>query len=82
MLTARVDFKLRGSKINDVINKIHLAEPIARDDIPRLPFIPEGVKNKPKYDKNDQNRRKLEKDLELENGGPGVYNVNLKSKYI
>ncbi|CAG8505733.1 4427_t:CDS:2 [Diversispora eburnea] len=48
LLTARVDFKLRGSKINDVINKIHLAEPVARDDIPR----------------------------------PGVYNINLKKKYL
>ncbi|CAG8728639.1 1735_t:CDS:2, partial [Acaulospora colombiana] len=39
---ARVDFKLRGSKINEVINKIHLAEPVARDDIPRPPVIPEA----------------------------------------
>ncbi|RHZ64126.1 hypothetical protein Glove_326g130 [Diversispora epigaea] len=83
LLTARVDFKLRGSKINDVINKIHLAEPIARDDIPRPPFIPEGVKkDKPKFDLNDPKRNKLERDLETENGGPGVYNINLKKKYL
>ncbi|CAG8671953.1 18078_t:CDS:10, partial [Cetraspora pellucida] len=81
LLADRVDFKLRGSKINDVVNKIHLAEPVARDDIPRPPHIPEGVKNRPKYDINDPNKPKLERNLEAENGGPGVYSVDLKKKY-
>ncbi|CAG8830251.1 9695_t:CDS:2, partial [Racocetra persica] len=81
LLAARVDFKLRGSKINDVINKIHLAEPVARDDIPRPPHIPEGVKSRPKFDINDPKRPKLERDLEAEGGGPGVYSVDLKKQY-
>ncbi|CAG8512761.1 3089_t:CDS:10, partial [Scutellospora calospora] len=68
LLAARVDFKLKGSKINDVINKIHLAEPVARDDIPRPPHIPEGVKSRPKFDINDPKRPKLERDLEAEGG--------------
>ncbi|CAG8437906.1 16802_t:CDS:10 [Acaulospora morrowiae] len=82
LLSTRVDFKLRGSKINDVINKIHLAEPVARDDIPRPPVIPEAVKGRPLYDMKDPKRRKLERDLEAEGGGPGVYNVDLKKKYM
>lgn len=81
MLAARVDFKLKGNKINEVINKIHLAEPIARDDIPRTPFIPEQVKGRPLYDMKDPKRRKLERDLEAEGGGPGVFSVDLKSEF-
>ncbi|CAG8654546.1 14342_t:CDS:10 [Gigaspora margarita] len=81
LLAARVDFKLRGSKINDVINKIHLAEPVARDDIPRPPHIPESAKNRPRFDINDPKRPRLERDLEAEGGGPGVYSVDLKKKY-
>ena len=37
------------------------------------------MKNRVPYDPNDPNRRKLERDLEAENGGAGVYNVDLKS---
>jgi nucleolar GTP-binding protein len=81
LLAARVDFKLRGNKINEVINRIHLAEPIARDDIPRTPFIPEQVKGRPTYDMKDPKRRKLERDLEAEGGGPGVFSVDLKSEF-
>jgi nucleolar GTP-binding protein len=43
--------------------------------------IPEGAASKPKYDWADPNRRKLEKDIEQENGGAGVYNVDLKKLY-
>ncbi|CAJ0909302.1 12150_t:CDS:10 [Entrophospora sp. SA101] len=82
LLAARVEYKLKGSKINDVLNKIHLALPQARDDIPRPPFIPEQVINKLSHVIKDPKRRKLEKDLEIENGGPGVYNIDLKKKYL
>ena len=33
LLAARVEMKMSGNKINDVINKIHLATPTARDGI-------------------------------------------------
>ncbi|KAG0165589.1 Nucleolar GTP-binding protein 1 [Apophysomyces sp. BC1034] len=82
LLAARVEMKMKGNKINDVINKIHLAQPAARDNIARLPNIPEGAKDRIKYDVNDPNRPKLAKDLEIENGGAGVYNVDLKKSYM
>lgn len=43
-----------------------------------MPNIPDGALNRVKYDPNDPNRPKLAKDIEAENGGAGVYNVNLK----
>jgi nucleolar GTP-binding protein len=45
LLAAQVEQKLKGGQINDVLNKIHLATPMARDDVPRLPFIPDAVKD-------------------------------------
>ncbi|KAI7847795.1 GTP binding protein 4 [Circinella umbellata] len=82
LLAARVEMKMSGNKINDVINKIHLATPTARDGIARLPNIPDGALSKTKYDPNDPNRPKLEKDLEVEAGGAGVYSVDVKKRYL
>ncbi|KAI8876621.1 GTP binding protein 4, partial [Backusella circina FSU 941] len=82
LLQARVEMKMKGNKINDVINKIHLAQPQQRDNIARLPNVPAEVATRVKYDLNDPNRRRLEKDLEIENGGAGVYNVDVKKKYL
>ena len=78
LLAARVEQKLKGSKIQNVINKLHLAQPVARDDRERPAFIPPAALNKMKYDQNDPNRPKLAKEIEVENGGAGVFNVNLK----
>lgn len=82
LLAHRVENKLKGNKINSVINRIHVAQPKARDDVERKPFIPEKVKEMKKYDKDDANRRKLQRDIELEEGGPGVYNINLKRECL
>ncbi|KAI0066176.1 GTP binding protein 4 [Artomyces pyxidatus] len=82
LLAQRVEAKLKGSKINTVINRIHVAQPKARDDVVREPFIPEAVKERKKYDKADPERRRLERDIELEQGGAGVYNFSLKKNYF
>ncbi|KAG1442982.1 hypothetical protein G6F56_010844 [Rhizopus delemar] len=82
LLAARVEQKMKGNKINDVINKIHLAMPQQRDNVARLPNIPTDVASRVKYDPNDPNRRVLEKDIEIENGGAGVYSVDVKKKYL
>lgn len=81
LLAQRVDAKLKGNKINTIINRIHVAQPKPRDEVVREPFIPEVVKLRKKYDKNDPDRRKLERDIELEEGGAGVYNINIKKNY-
>jgi nucleolar GTP-binding protein len=65
LLAHRVDTKLKGSKINTVINRIHVAQPKARDDV-----------------ENDPDRRRLERDIEAEEGGAGVYNINMKSTFL
>ena len=69
-----------GGRLGDVLTRIHVARPL--DGIVRESFIPEGVKNMKKYDKTDPERKILARDIEEEQGGPGVYNVDLKDKYM
>lgn len=67
-------------RLGEVLKRIHVAMPI--DGITREAYIPEAVKNRMKYDPNDPNRKKLQREIEEENGGAGVYNINLKEKYL
>ena len=68
-------------RLGDLLARIHVAQPLG--GVVRERFIPEAVRNGQvgKYDKSDPDRRKLEKDIEEENGGPGVYNIDLKKTY-
>jgi nucleolar GTP-binding protein len=79
LLAARVEQKLKGVKIQSVINKLHLAEPVKRDDRERPAFIPESVLNRSVA---EEEPKKLMRDIERENGGAGVFNVDLKANYI
>lgn len=81
LLAQRVEMKMKTGRVHDVLNKLHVAEPQSRDGRVRAPFIPEGMEHKVKYDKEDPHRAKLERDIEAEAGGAGVYNVDLKKKY-
>jgi nucleolar GTP-binding protein len=74
--------KLKGNKVNGILNKLHLAQPSQRDHKERPAFVPEAVKHRVKYDPLDPNRRKLAKEIEVENGGAGVFNVDLKGKRV
>jgi len=82
LLAHRVDAKLKGSKINSVINRIHVAQPVARDDVVRTPFIPDVVAERKKYDKSDPNRKKLLHDIEQEEDREGIFSINLKTNYL
>ncbi|RPB22988.1 P-loop containing nucleoside triphosphate hydrolase protein [Terfezia boudieri ATCC MYA-4762] len=89
LLAARVDQKLKaamgkasstGTEVENILSRIHVARPIG--GVEREPFIPKAALSKAKYDKTDPERRKLERDIEAEEGGAGVYNVNLKKNYL
>ncbi|KAG2187715.1 hypothetical protein INT44_005405 [Umbelopsis vinacea] len=81
LLAARVEMKMKGQKINDVINKIHLAEPVARDNVDRPAQIPQAAVGRARFDMKDPNRRRLERDIEAENGGAGVFSADFKKRY-
>jgi nucleolar GTP-binding protein len=80
LLEYRVSRKLRSKRIDDVINRIHVAQPVKRDEKVRSTSIPASVlemKAKKKAGITIEKRR-TEKDLEAEGGGPGIYDCNLR----
>lgn len=85
LLEARVEIKSKGNKARSdaVLNRVHVALPKSRDDVERKAFIPDGLKNaeRRKFDLNDPERRRTEKDEQEENGGAGVHNIDMKSEY-
>ena len=87
LLAERVSQKLKsgsntagtpGGRLGDVLARIHVAQPMGGV---RETFIPEAVKDLKKFDKNDPNRPRLERDLEEENGGAGVYSFDMQRDY-
>ncbi|KAJ1933654.1 Nucleolar GTP-binding protein 1 [Linderina macrospora] len=82
LLQQRVDMKLKGHKVSNVLNKLNVAQPGRRDTVDRPAFIPDAVQKRRKYNPEDPDRPRLERDLEAEGGGAGVFNVDLKKKYM
>ncbi|XP_029479682.1 GTP-binding protein 4-like [Oncorhynchus nerka] len=58
---------MKGKKVHDVLNRLHLAVPAKRDEKVRPPFIPEGTRIGRKTVEVDAPKRKtdLEKEEEL-----------------
>uniref|UniRef100_A0A7N8YH26 Nucleolar GTP-binding protein 1 n=1 Tax=Mastacembelus armatus TaxID=205130 RepID=A0A7N8YH26_9TELE len=75
LLAHRVDTKMKGKKVHDVLNRLHLAMPTKRDQKERPPFIPEGALIRRKAMEVDAPKRKLERDLELELGDDYVLDL-------
>ncbi|MCJ1485711.1 Nucleolar GTP-binding protein 1 [Schaereria dolodes] len=69
-----------GGRLGDLLTRIHVAQPL--EGILREPYIPDAVKNLQKFQKADSNRPRLAREIEEDEGGAGVYNVDLKQKYI
>ncbi|KAG7005551.1 nucleolar GTP-binding protein 1 [Physcia stellaris] len=69
-----------GGRLGDVLTRIHVAQPLG--GIVREPYIPEAIKALKKFNKEDPNRRRLAREIEEENGGAGVFNVDLKQDYL
>ncbi|POV96154.1 hypothetical protein PSTT_15811 [Puccinia striiformis] len=82
LLAHRVEAKEATKRVENVANRIRVAMPVKRDNVQRKPFIPDGALDRKKYDANDPDRIILEKDLEAQSGGPGVYSVDLKKSYL
>ncbi|XP_066921257.1 GTP-binding protein 4-like [Clytia hemisphaerica] len=67
LLAQRVEVKLKNAKkMDEVVNRLHIAMPKPRDDKERPPFIPEAVKKKMNSMQVDSSDRKLQKHLEQE----------------
>ncbi|KAG6789461.1 hypothetical protein POTOM_005559 [Populus tomentosa] len=82
LLNQRVEMKMKSKKINDCLNRFHVAMPKPRDQKERPPCIPQAVLEAKAKEAAEKEKRKTEKDLEDENGGAGVYSASLKKNYI
>ncbi|KAF3613465.1 Nucleolar GTP-binding protein 1 [Capsicum annuum] len=85
LLNQRVELKMKSKKLNDCLNHFHVAMPKPRDQKERPPCIPEAVlearANQAEADV-EKHKRTLERDLENENGGAGVYSASLRKHYL
>jgi nucleolar GTP-binding protein len=78
LLQARVDSRLTGKKVSDVLNRLT----VAGADLPSSePFIPESVLAARAAGLLGKGR-KTEKHLMLEGGGAGVYSMDTKKGYL
>lgn len=81
LLEYRVDQKMRTKKVDNILNRLHLAIPKERDNIARPACIPEAVlaKQKENAERNERRQRRLERDIEEEMGDD--YILDLKKNY-
>ncbi|KAM9671405.1 GTP-binding protein 4 [Trichechus inunguis] len=75
LLAHRVETKMKGNKVNEVLNRLHLAVPNKRDDKERPPFIPAGVVARKKRMEIEEPKKKRERDIELEMGDDYILNL-------
>ncbi|OWZ22406.1 Nucleolar GTP-binding protein 1 [Phytophthora megakarya] len=80
LLSHRVNSKVKGNKVADVLNRLSVAMPVARDDVKREITIPASV-IAARENPNNVAPRTLLKDKMNANGGAGVYSYNFKEHY-
>lgn len=80
LLSYRVDQKMRTKKVDNILNRLHVATPAPRDDKVRAPCIPEqALARLEKNAAKAERKRKLEKDIEEEMGDD--YTLDLRKNY-
>jgi nucleolar GTP-binding protein len=77
LLSHRVEKKYKSRKAADVVNRIHVAYPVKRDDKVREISIPESVMAARAAQTPKAKRRTL-RDVEAEQGGAGVFNFDYR----
>ncbi|XP_043797633.1 nucleolar GTP-binding protein 1 [Apis laboriosa] len=80
LLAYRVDQKIRTKKVEGLLNRLHVAQPVPRDEKVRAPCIPENIlKKRQNIEERSKAKRKLEREIEEELGDD--YVLDLKKNY-
>ncbi|XP_013136079.1 PREDICTED: probable nucleolar GTP-binding protein 1 [Papilio polytes] len=80
LLSHRVTEKMRTKKVDGILNRLHVAVPTARDGKARPPVIPPAVAERlQQRAARETRKRKLERDIELEQGDD--YVLDLQKNY-
>lgn len=80
LLAHRVNSKVKGNKVADVLNRLSVAVPVARDGVKRDVTIPESVIEAREVGYMPP-ARVLQKDKMNANGGAGVYSFDFREHY-
>lgn len=92
LLAQRVEMKMNGSKVEQVINRVRVAEPVPRDSRTREVHIPRsvlaarakagvGASGSNTTDLPDLPKRRTQRDEQEEQGGAGVYSMPLQTQW-
>ncbi|KAL0858982.1 hypothetical protein ABMA27_010841 [Loxostege sticticalis] len=80
LLGHRVTEKMRTKKVDGILNRLHVAVPSPRDNKARPPVIPPSVAlKKQQQAERESRKRKLEREIELEQGDD--YVLDLQKNY-
>merc|ERR1712168_1484210 len=84
LLAHRIENKIKTKKVNEVMNRLTVAQPLRRDDVAHEPFIPELARKKLEakrrliQKKEDKDRGVEDEDEEEMQGGEGEMEVERK----
>lgn len=85
LLKQRVEMKVAGKRMGAVINRLTVTAPVPRDNLVRDSSIPESVLKaraaKASGEGKQGVRKRLQKDIEKEAGGAGVYSMDYSQQY-
>lgn len=83
LIRQRVERKLNSARSTEMMGRILVTRPEARDEKTRPSAVPESVKLARAAAAKGELRpkRKLLKEVELEHGGPGIYNLSLRDHW-
>ncbi|CAK1548768.1 unnamed protein product [Leptosia nina] len=79
LLGHRVTEKMRTKKVDGILNRLHVAVPSPRDNKNRPPVIPPQVLAKKEKMDTESRKRKLEREIEIEQGDD--YVLDLQKNY-
>jgi nucleolar GTP-binding protein len=87
LLAMREQVKVQSKRAVDLVNRLHVAVPKARDRVKRPPFIPPAVLAERASaaagaPAASSVKFKTERDMQEEQGGAGVYNADLRKAYL
>jgi len=86
LLSHRVSAKeqraTKAGKDAELLAGIHVAMPEARDQVERPPIIPSSVQARAGAGETLKTQRKLQREIQEERGGAGVYSMDYREQYL
>eukprot|EP00808_Paulinella_micropora_P014779 g80314.t1 len=84
IMKVRLERKYKNPRLEEVLNRTQIQKPVKRDNKDRPKNIPDSVLKQREATKAGvpKTKRRTERDLEAEAGGPGVYDGDYRKTYM